>query len=71
MGYISETEIYAAFVRMYNNLKPALAQLNDPNVAPQRENPAMLAVNRTIADISEQSYKITTLQTWGLLDADV
>ena len=31
----------------------------------------MLAVNRAIADTSEQSYKITTLQARGLLDADV
>ena len=78
MGRIPETEIYAAFVRMYNKLKrhegvilkPALAQLDDFNAALQRDNPAMLAVNRAIADASEQSYKITTLQTRGLLDAD-
>ena len=78
MGRIPETEIYAAFVRMYNKLKyhegiilkPALAQLDDLNAVLQRDNPAMLAVNRAIADISEQSYKITTLQTRGLLDAD-
>ena len=78
VGRIAETELYAAFVRMYNKLKqhegiilkPALAQLNDLNDALQRGNPAMLAVNRAIADASEQSYKITTLQTRGLLDAD-
>ena len=51
-------------------LKPALAQLDDLNAVLQRDNPAMLAVNRAIADASEQSYKITTLQTRGLLDAD-
>jgi len=78
MGRIPEREIYAAFVRMYNKLKqnegivlkPALAQLDDLNAALQRGNPAMLAVNKAIADASEQSYKITTLQTRGLLDAD-
>lgn len=78
MGRIAETELYAAFVRMYNKLKhhegiilkPALAQLNNLNGALQRDNPAMLAVNKAIADASEQSYKITTLQTRGLLDAD-
>ena len=77
MGRIPEAEIYAAFVRLYNKLKrhegvilkPALAQLDDFNAALQRDNPAMLAVNRAIADASEQSYKITTLQTRGLLDA--
>lgn len=78
MGRVPEAEIYAAFVRMYNKLKhnegiilkPALAQLDDLNAALQRRNPAMLAVNKAIADVSEQSYKITTLQTRGLLDAD-
>ena len=78
MGRIPETEIYAAFVRMYNKLKhhegvilkPALAQLDDLNAALQKDNPAMLAVNKAIADTSEQSYKITVLQTRGLLDAD-
>ncbi len=78
MGRIAETELYAAFVRMYNKvkhhegiiLKPALAQLNDLNDALQRDNPAMLAVNKAIANVSEQSYKITTLQTRGLLDTD-
>lgn len=78
MGRIPETKIYAAFVRMYNKLKqnegiilkPALAQLDDLNAALQRDNPAMLAVNKAIADASEQSYKVTTLQTRGLLDAD-
>ena len=78
IGRIPETEIYAAFVRMYNKLKrhegiilkPALAQMDDLNAVLQRDNPAMLAVNKAIADASEQSYKITTLQTRGLLDAD-
>ena len=78
MGRIPETEIYSAFVRMYNRLKcnedivlkPALAQLADLNAALQQDNPAMLAVNKAIADASEQSYKVTILQTRGLLDAD-
>ena len=30
----------------------------------------MLAVNKALAYASEQSYKVTTLQTRGLLDAD-
>ena len=79
MGRIPETEIYAVFVRMYNKLKqnetvilkPALAQLDDLNAALQWDNPAMLAVNKAIAGASEQSYNVTTLQTRGLLDADV
>lgn len=77
MGRIAESEIYAAFVRMYNKLrlhegiilKPALAQLRDLNCVIQRNSPAMLAVNRAIAEATEQSYKVTTLQSRGLLDA--
>ena len=76
MGRIPETEIYTAFVRMYNKLKfhegiilkPALAQLHDLNNALQRDNPAMLEVNRAIATASEQSYKVSTLRSRGLLD---
>lgn len=78
MGRIPEQEIYSAFVRMFNKLKqhesivlkPALAQLEDLNAALQRDNPAMLAVNKAIAEASEQSYKVTVLQARGLLDAD-
>lgn len=51
-------------------LKPALTQLDDLNTALQWDNPAMLAVNKAIADASEQSYKVTVLQARGLLDAD-
>ena len=78
VGRIAETEIYAAFVRLYNKLKqhegiilkPALTQLNDLNDTLQRGNPAILSINKAIADASEQSYKVTMLQTNGLLDAD-
>ena len=78
VGRIPESEIYAAFVRMYNKLKrneavvlqPALAQLDGLNAALQRGNPAMLEVNQAIADASDQCYKLTVLQTRGLLDAD-
>ena len=75
-GRISESEVYAAFVRMYNKLKyhegiilkPALAQLHDLNDALQRDNPAMLEVNRAISTASEQSYKVSALRSRGLLD---
>ncbi|MFQ7451998.1 MAG: hypothetical protein ACLRNQ_11840 [Flavonifractor plautii] len=78
MGRIPETEIYAAFVRMYNKLranadivlKPALTQLDDLERALQRENPAMLEVNRAIAQAAEQSHNISKLQAAGLLDTD-
>ena len=79
IGRIPETEIYAAFVRMYNKLRlhegiiltPALTQLQELNNALQRGNPAMLEINRAIAAASEQSYKVTALQSKGLLDAAV
>lgn len=78
VGRIPEAEIHAAFVRMYNKLranadivlKPALTQLDDLETALQRENPAMLEVNRAIAQAAEQCHNISMLQTAGLLDAD-
>ena len=77
-GRIPETELYAAFVRVYNKLKrnaeivlqSALQQMEDLNDALQRGNPAMLAVNQAIAQANEQSYNISKLQTAGLLDTD-
>lgn len=77
VGRIAESEICAAFVRMYNKLKlhegiilkPALGQLQDLNDALQRGNPAMLAVNKAIAEATEQSHNVTVLQSRGLLDA--
>ena len=78
MGRISQHDIYTAFIRLYQKLKrhedsvlkPALAQLEDLNSALQRGNPVMLAVNQAIAEASDQSHKITILQSKGLLDAD-
>ncbi len=79
VGRIPESEIYAAFVRMYNKLKfhadillsPALAQLDDLNAALHRDNPAMLAVNRAIAEAAERSHKISILRSRGLLDDEI
>lgn len=78
MGRIREAEIYATFVQMYNKLKqhdgivlqPVIKQLENLNTALQRNNPAMLAVNRAIAQATEQSHNIAKLQTAGLLDTD-
>lgn len=79
VGRIPEPEIYAAFIRMYNSLKlhegillkPVLAQLDALAANLQQGNPAMLAVNKAIAETSEQSYKVSVLQAKGLLDAEV
>ena len=78
MGRIPESALYAAFVGMYNKLKqnagivllPALKQMEELRDALQRDDPAMLAVNRAIAQASEQSHRISQLQAAGLLDAD-
>ncbi|MEY8262331.1 recombinase family protein [Oscillospiraceae bacterium 50-60] len=77
VGPIPEQSIHAAFARMYNKLrlhdgvilKPALGQLDALNEAHQRNNPAMLAVNKAIAEASDQSYKVSALQSKGVLDA--
>ena len=78
MGRIPESALYAAFAGMYNKLmqnagivlQPALKQLEELKDALQRDDPAMLAVNRAIAQASEQSHRISQLQAAGLLDAD-
>lgn len=78
MGRIPESALYAAFAGKYNKLKqnagivllPALKQMEELRDALQRDDPAMLAVNRAIAQASEQSHRISQLQAAGLLDAD-
>ncbi len=78
IGRVAESKIYAAFVKMYNKLRqnvevvlqPALKQLAGLNEAMLRDNPAMLEINKAIADTAEQEYKLNKLQTAGLLDAD-
>lgn len=73
-----ERDVYTAFIRMYNKLqlhegiilKPALDQMEALETAIQRENPAMLEINRAIAQATDQNYKISKLRSSGLLDAD-
>lgn len=75
---VRERDIYTAFIRMYNKLRlhegiilrSALDQMEALESAVQRENPAMLEVNRAIAQATEQNYKISKLRASGLLDAD-
>ena len=75
---IWERDIYTAFLWMYNKLRlhegvilrPALRQMEELEQAVQRENPAMLEVNRAIAQATEQNYKISKLRSNGLLDDD-
>lgn len=78
MAPVMEQDAHTAFVRMYNKLRlhegiilqPALRQMEDLESAVQRDNPAMLEVNRAIAQATEQNYKISKLRASGLLDAD-
>jgi DNA invertase Pin-like site-specific DNA recombinase len=78
IGRIPETEIYAAFIRMYHKLRqhqdviltPMFQQLDELNKALQRNNSAMLEINKTIAEAAEQNHKINQLQRMGLLDMD-
>lgn len=78
IGPIPESKIHDAFVRMYNKLRlhegiilrPALGQMEDLETALHRENPAMLEINRDIAQATERNYKISKLRADGLLDAN-
>lgn len=79
VGRIPEAEIHAAFLRMYHRLKssadiilaPALRQLNTLDTILRQNHPQMLAINRAIAEATEESHKISTLRANGLLDADI
>ena len=78
VGRIPESEIRAAFLRMYRKLKcnadmilkPAMEQMNALDAILQQNNPQTLTINRAIAEATEESHKISTLRVNGLLDAD-
>ena len=79
VGPMPEETFYGAFVGMYRRLranmetvlKPSIIQLETLNDLLQRKNPEILAVNRAIAEVNEQTYNLNRLQAGGLLDADV
>ena len=79
VGRIPESEIRAAFLRMYRKLKcnadtilkPAMEQMNALDAVLQQNNPKTLTINRAIAEATEESHKISTLRANGLLDADI
>ena len=79
VGPIPEASFYETFTQMYNKLrtnmdtvlKPAVTQLETLNEILQKKNPEILAVNRAIAETSEQIYNLNRLQSNGLLDPDV
>lgn len=69
VGRIPESEIRAAFLRMYRKLKcnadmilkPAMEQMNALDAILQQNNPKTLTINRAIAEATEESHKISTL----------
>lgn len=79
IGRVPEREIQNAFARACRKLKayedillrPALKQLSDLNAALEKRNPAMLKVNRAIAETDERCYKIVKLMNGGILDETV
>ena len=78
MGRISETEIYAAFMRMAKKLKenealviqPALSQLEHLRQTLMRGNPEMQGISSEIAKMTEQSELLCRLRSKGLMDND-
>ena len=78
VGRIPETEIHAAFIRMYRKLKenadmilnPAMDQLNALETILRQNNPKMLMINKAIAEATEEGHKISSLRANGLLAAD-
>ena len=79
VGRIPEAEIHAAFLRMYHRRKsnadiilaPTLRQLITLDTILRQNHPQVLAINRAIAEATEESHKISTLRANGLLDADI
>ena len=79
MGPIPEAAFHEAFVRMYRKLranretvlKPSIIQLETLNGILQKKNPEILAVNKAIAEVNEQTYNLNRLHSGGLLDTDI
>lgn len=74
---ISETEIYTAFVRLYNKLRanykvilvPMLASLEKMREARTRNNPEITELNVQLAQLSEQNHVMNGLMSRGILDS--
>ena len=79
VGRISEDGIYDAFTRMSEKLRanietvlqPAVSQLGCLNDTLMKSNPAILEVNRAIAEANERLHKINLLAAKGLMSGDV
>ena len=75
---ITESEVYAAFARVYNTLKasyrdillPALSQLEALGEATSRNNPEMAEITLSLAKLADQEHVVTQLHARNLLDAE-
>lgn len=74
---IPETEIKAAFIRLYNKLTvackeiltPTLRQLQELNDKGFAGNTQIIAIRKEIAETKEQCHMLATLKSQGILDA--
>lgn len=77
MKQIPETEIKAAFIRLYNKLTvackeifaPTLRQLQELNDKGFAGNTQIIAIRKEIAETKEQCHMLATLKSQGILDA--
>ena len=79
VGRISEVQLQAACIRLYNRLRcnmdtiltPALHQLRALEEALQRDNPALTQLNLEIAETAVQAQKVSKMLSAGLISADI
>lgn len=79
VGRISEVQLQAACIRLYNRLRcnmdtilpPALHQLRVLEEALQRDNPVLTQLNLEIAETAVQAQKVSKMLSAGLISADI
>jgi len=79
MRQIPETEIYEAFVRLYNKLKhnyrailiPVVEQLEALQDRGERNNSRIGDINKNIAKLNQQNLVLNTLKSKGYMDSAV
>lgn len=76
---VAETEIYKAFITMYNKLKannkiiltPILKQINDIRLNMRSGNNTFIGIERQIAELRERQLMITRLKNKGIFDDEI
>lgn len=74
---IPESEVYSAFIRLYNKLKASytlilptlLSQLEKMQDLRTRNNPEIFELNKQIANLQEQNHVMNGLMSKGILDS--